>query len=80
MYNFINSLTAENLILLANRYCNINFTKEEIDPLLPYLKSIYQDYYNNPCSRQYYQEQLKEKTNDNTYNKLMFLLEKFKLK
>ena len=80
MYNFINNITSDNLIILARQYCNINFTKEEIDPILPFLKSIFIDYYNYPSNRNKYLEQLKEKTNENTYNKIVSLLVKFNLK
>ena len=47
MYNYINSLNSDSLIFLAKQYCNITFSKSEIDPILPYIKSIYQDYYND---------------------------------
>lgn len=80
MFNYINNLNSDSLIFLAKQYCNISFTRSEIDPLLPYLKSIYQDYYNNPCTRDYYKDELRKRTNEATYNKILFLLEKFKLK
>ena len=79
MYNFINNLTSDNLILLSKQYCNIDFTKEEIEPILPFLKNIYLEYYQKPEKRNIYLDQLKEKTNSETYNKIIILLNKFKL-
>ena len=80
MFNYINNLTTANLIFLAKQYCNISFTKDEIEPILPFLKSIFMDYYNNPSKRNEYRNELKSKTNENTYNKIIYLLEKFNLK
>lgn len=80
MYNYINNLDSNTLIILARQYANIEFSKDEIDPILPYLKSIYIDYYKNPASREKYKNQLKEITNDVTYKKILILLKKFNLK
>ena len=38
------------------------------------------DYYNNPSKRNEYRNELKNKTNENTYNKIIYLLEKFNFK
>ena len=59
MINLINNLNSDSLISLAKMYCNTNFTKEEIEPILPYLKQIYLDYYSNPLKRNYYLIELK---------------------
>ena len=80
MNNYINNINSDTLIILAKQYCNINFTKEEIDPILPFLKNIYQDYYSNPLKRNCYKETLKNMTTEETYNKIIFLLNKFNLK
>lgn len=80
MFNFINNISSETLIALSKQYCNLEFTKEEIDPILPYLKNIYYDYYHTPCKRNFYREKLREMTSDKTYQKIILLLEKFNLK
>lgn len=80
MFNYINNLSSDSLIFLSKQYCNINFTKDEVEPILPYLKTIYQDYYQNPSKREFYRENIKKMTTENTYNKIVLLLEKFKLK
>ena len=47
MFNYINSLDSSSLIYLAKQYANLDFTKQEIDPILPFLKSVYIDYCKN---------------------------------
>lgn len=79
IFNIINNLTSESLISLAKIYCNITFTKDEVDPLLPYLKSIYQDYYLNISKREEYKDKIKQLTNEETYNKLITILKRFNL-
>lgn len=80
MFNYINNLDSNTFIYLAKQYANIEFNKEEIDPILPFLKSIYMDYYKNPLNRENYRNQLKQITNEVTYNKILILLKKFNLK
>ena len=80
MFNYINNLDSNTFIYLAKQYSHIEFNKEEIDPILPFLKSIYMDYYKNPINRENYRNQLKQITNEVTYNKIMILLKKFNLK
>ena len=80
MFNYINNLDSNTFIYLAKQYANIEFNKEEIEPILPFLKSIYMDYYKNPMKRENYINQLKQITNEVTYNKIMILLKKFNLK
>lgn len=80
MFNYINNLNSDTLIFLAKCYCNINFSKNEVDSILPYLKTIYQDYYNNPSKRNFYQNEIKNKVDESLYNKIILLLEKFNLK
>ena len=79
MINIINNLNTDNLILLAKLYCNTNFTKDEIEPLLPYLKEIYLDYYNNPTKRNYYINELKDRTSNETFLKIINILKKYNL-
>lgn len=79
MINFINNLNSDSLISLARIYCNIIFTKEEIEPIMPFLKNIYFDYYSNPEKRKNYQDQLKNMTSEETYNKIYSILNKFNL-
>lgn len=80
MFNYINNLDSNTFIYLAKQYVNIEFNKEEIEPILPFLKSIYLDYYKNPLNRESYRNQLKQITNEVTYNKIIILLKKFNLK
>ena len=80
MFNYINSLDSSSLIYLAKQYANLEFSKQEIDPILPFLKSVYIDYCKNKDKRELYKNQLKQLTNDVTYNKLLILLNKFNLK
>ena len=40
----------------------------------------YEYYYKNPLNRENYRNQLKQITNEVTYNKIMILLKKFNLK
>lgn len=80
MFNIINNLNCDSLIFLAKQYSGISFTKEELEPILPYLKSIYLDYYNNKDKRENYRNIVKSKVSIQTYEKFNKLLDKYNLK
>ena len=80
MINYLSNINTNTFILLTKKYCNIDFSIPEAEIVLPYLKSISKDYYNNPSMRTFYQNNMKEKFNNSLYIKIMNLLTKLNIK
>ena len=58
MFNFINNINPNTLIYIVKKYCDIEFTLEEANTILPYLKSMLPSYYSNPSKRSYYLDEI----------------------
>lgn len=70
---FIKNLSADDVVALSRSYFNIEFTKEEIEPVLPYLQQHYQDYF-DPELREQLLINVKEMTRPSTYAKMLTIL------
>ena len=76
IYEYINRLRREDVV----NFCNmkgINVINEEIDIIYSYIKNDYKRFFNNPME---VLNEVKCKVNNNTFNEIMKLYDKYKTK
>ena len=74
IYEYINKLKYEDIVSFCN-YKGINISKTEMDIIYDYIKNDYKRFFNNPMG---VLEEVKLKVNDNTFNEIMLLYNKYK--
>lgn len=73
--DFIQSLDVENAKLYSRTYFNVLFTDDELNKVLPYLKSSWKDYL-EPTKKQLFIDRLIVASSQNTANKVLFIVNK----
>ena len=74
IYEYINRLRREDIV----KFCNIkkiSVSENDIDIVYKYIKNDYKRFFNNPMG---VLEEVKLKVNDNTFNEIMLLYNKYK--
>lgn len=76
--NLIKNIEIDEAIDLSIKYLNVYFTKEELTDVFPLIKNRYKEYF-NIIRRDKFLYDIKEKTSNETFRKLMICIERAKI-
>ncbi len=76
--NLIKNIEIDEAIDLSIKYLNVYFTKEELIDVFPLIKNRYKEYF-NIIRRDKFLYDIKEKTSNETFRKLMICIERAKI-